>query len=250
MKLEANSFKSWRTSQIGGQSYSSVIMSKMNSSEDKVRSRRNLLVAAVSLGALVLAGGVIAASRVLTRSNNGTSETSTTSQTTSSSSTQQSLSDFPVVLVANVSNLEVGIPITFNYPLDETPNILVKLGEHAQGGVGPDGDIVAFSQICQHLGCIYGFVAANESPNCEVSNSFEASKPVGYCCCHGSIYDLANGGEVIGGPAPRHVPQVLLNFDSSTGNIYATGMTPPTIYGHDTGSNDVSNDLQGGTIVS
>ena len=38
-------------------------------------------------------------------------------------------------------------PITFNYPLDDEPNIMVKLGQKAEGGVGPDGDIVAFSQI-------------------------------------------------------------------------------------------------------
>ena len=43
---------------------------------------------------------------------------------------------------------------------------------------------------------------------------------------------------MIGGPAPRPLPQVILSFDSSTGNIYATGMTAPTIFGYDTGSND------------
>jgi hypothetical protein len=41
---------------------------------------------------------------------------------------------------------------------------------------------------------------------------------------------------------------VILELDSSTGDIYATGMTPPTIYGYDTGSNDVLADLRGGTL--
>jgi Rieske Fe-S protein len=76
-----------------------------------------------------------------------------------------------------------------------------------------------------------------------------ASGPVGYCCCHGSVYDLANAGKVIGGPAPRPLPMVVLDVDSS-GDIYAVGMTPPTIFGHNTGSNDVSADLQGGNLVS
>jgi arsenite oxidase small subunit len=118
----------------------------------------------------------------------------------------------------------------------------------AEGGVGPDGDIVAYSQVCQHLGCIYAFIAPGSSPSCD--SSYLASGPVGYCCCHGSVYDLANAAKVVGGPAPRPVPMVILSYDSATGNIYATGMTPPTIFGYDTGSNDVSDDLQGGTLVS
>jgi len=138
--------------------------------------------------------------------------------------------------------------VSFNYPLEETPNLLVKLGEKAQGGVGPDGDIVAFSQICQHLGCIYGFVPTGQSPSCD--NTYKASSPVGYCCCHGSVFDLINGARVVAGPAPRPVPQVVLDLDSSTGDIYATGMLPPTIFGHSTGSDNVLYDLQGGTPVS
>ena len=192
------------------------------------------------------------AMRTLNKQGAKSTVTNTTAHTTTSStSVSESISaDFPVVMVANLSQLQVGIPVSFNYPLEETPNILVKLGQQAQGAVGPDQDIVAYSQICQHMGCNYGFVAAGSSPACEVSTTYKASGPVGYCCCHGSIYDYANGGKVIGGPAPRPVPSVILSVDSPTGNIYATGMSPPTIFGYDTGSNDVSNDLHGGTLVS
>jgi hypothetical protein len=41
-----------------------------------------------------------------------------------------------------------------------------------------------------------------------------------------------------------------MEFDGSTGDLYAKGMTPPSIFGHATGSNDVIRDLQGGTLVS
>jgi hypothetical protein len=41
-----------------------------------------------------------------------------------------------------------------------------------------------------------------------------------------------------------------LQFDEATGDIYAVGMGPPTIFGHNTGSSDVSYDLQGGTPVT
>ena len=154
---------------------------------------------------------------------------------------------FPKVKVSSVSELSTGVVVIFNYPLNNEPNILVKLGQKAEGGVGPDGDIVAFSQICQHLGCIWGFVAQGKSPT--VNPSFVAPSPVGYCPCHGSVYDLLESGKVIGGPAPRPAPQVQLQTDSS-GDIYAVTMGPPAIFGHDTGSTDVTNDLQGGTLVS
>jgi len=153
---------------------------------------------------------------------------------------------FPRVQIAQLSALQVGQPVAFNYPLDNEPNILVKLGVPAQGGVGSDQDIVAFSSICQHLGCIYGFQATGSSPTCNAS--YKADRPVGYCCCHGSVFDLANAANVLSGPSPRPQPQVKLEIDGS-GNILAVGMGPPTIFGHQTGSNDVSADLQGGTPV-
>jgi arsenite oxidase small subunit len=170
------------------------------------------------------------------------SSASTTTSTTSSTS-----SPFPQVMVANVSDLQVNQPVSFAYPLEETPNIIVKLGVKATGGVGPEGDIVAYSVVCQHLGCIVGFLPAGSAPNCDPTA--KATGPQGYCCCHGTVYDLVNGAAVTSGPAPRPVPQVILSVDNS-GDIYAIGMTPPSIFGHGTGSNDVLNDLQGGTLVS
>jgi len=228
--------------------------------EGSDESRRNLLKVGLGVSAALVIGGAASITRTLI--NPGIPETISTSQTTNttantsgSQSASQSgfvpppaVPNFPVILVANLSDLQVGVPVDFNYPLEETPNILVKLGVKAVGGVGPDGDIVAFSQVCQHLGCIYGFVDAGSSPICD--SSYKAAGPVGYCCCHGSIYDLANAAKVLGGPALRPQPQVILYFDSNTGNIFATGMSAPTIFGYNTGSNDVSSDLQGGTLVS
>ena len=160
---------------------------------------------------------------------------------------------WPSIKIANISSLEPATPLSFNYPLVETPNILVKLGVQAQGGVGPDSDIVAFSQVCQHLGCIFGFVATGSAATCNAS--YKASGPSGYCCCHGSVYDLVNGAKVTSGPAPRPVPQVTLKYDSSTGDIYAIGMGPPTIFQHGPpGTSDpasvLQDDLTGGTIVT
>ena len=198
-------------------------------------SRRSFLKWALGVGVVLVLGGVAAVTKSLWTPVSAASGTTT------------SLS-FPRVKVANLSGLALNTPVTFNYPLDDEPNVLVKLGQKASGGVGPDGDIVAFSLICQHLGCPIAYQEPGTSPSC--NSGYKASGPVGYCCCHGSVYDFANGAKVIGGPAPRPEPQVTLHFDSSTGDIYAVGMGPPTVFGHDTGSSDVSADLQGGNLVS
>jgi len=230
-------------------------------SAEKPNQRRQFLKLSLAAGLVLAAGGIATVTRSLfspliaepspapsteTVTETVTAGSSTASSTESSSST--AASPFPQVKVANISDLSGGQTVTFNYPLTNTPNLLAKLGEEVEGGVGPDGDIVAYSQVCQHLGCIWGYVPEGGSPKCD--SSYKAQGPVGYCCCHGSIYDLTDGGKVIGGPSPRPQPQVTLGFDSATGDIFAVGMGPPTIFGHNTGSDDVLDDLQGGTVVS
>jgi arsenite oxidase small subunit len=201
--------------------------------EAKPHSRRNFLKFAMALSSLLAVGGIAAVLKSITNPAPPGAATA-------------GPGEFPRVKVAQLSDLQVGQPIAFNYPLDNEPNILVRLGVKSEGGVGPDGDVVAFSSICQHLGCIYGFQSTGSSPAC--NPSYTADRPVGYCCCHGSVFDLANAANVIAGPSPRPQPQVKLDIDTS-GNIYAVGMGPPTIFGHQTGSNDVSADLHGGNPV-
>lgn len=156
--------------------------------------------------------------------------------------------EWPKIKVKNASSLQVNAPVSFAYPLTTTPNLLVKLGQKVPNGVGPDGDIVAFSVVCQHLGCIVGYQEAGSSPSC--NSSFKASGPVCYCCCHAGIYDLANEAKVLAGPPPNPLPFVVLEYDDSTGDIYATGMTSPAIFGKGVFGKGVDGDLLGGTVVS
>jgi arsenite oxidase small subunit len=160
---------------------------------------------------------------------------------------------WPRLKVTNINDLQLLIPFHFNYPLMNTPNLLVKLGVKAKNGIGPEEDIVAFSDICQHLGCFYGFVPPDGSPPC--NSGYKAPEANGYCCCHGSIYDFVDGAKVIGGPAPRPVPQVQLELDQATGDIYAVSMGPPTIFGHGPPGTTkpelvLQYDTSGGTLVS
>jgi arsenite oxidase small subunit len=200
-------------------------------SDSPNETRRDFLKYAVTVSALLAAGGIAAVTKSIT--NPALSE-------------EHGSKVFPKVKIAQLTDLKVNEPVTFNYPLENEPNVLVKLGIKADGGVGPDGDIVAFSILCQHLGCVYAFQPPDTSPTC--NPSYKADSPVGYCCCHGTVYDFLHAAKVVSGPSPRPQPQVKLEVDSS-GNIFATGMGPPSVFGHNTGSNDVSADLEGGNPV-
>jgi arsenite oxidase small subunit len=202
------------------------------------QSRRRFLKTTVVASAVIAAGGAAAVAKSLLVPPTSAAPTG-----------------FPTVQLLDANNnpitvtsLQVNAPFIFPYPLDDEPSILVKLGVQAEKGIGPDGDIIAFSDLCQHLGCQPGFVAQGQSP--AVNPSYVAPGPILYCPCHGSKYNLLQDAAVIQpSPAPRAVPRVMLQLDDA-GNIYAIGMTPPTIFGHGTpGSSDISADLQGGNLV-
>lgn len=74
----------------------------------------------------------------------------------------------------------------------KVPGFIVKL---------PNNEIVAYSRICPHLGCIFNFV--KEPSDCERNYNFRPDGPVFACPCHLSVYDIAQAGKVVSGPAPR-----------------------------------------------
>lgn len=142
----------------------------------------------------------------------------------------------------NVTTLELYL---FNYPLRNEPNFLLNLypangqapsasnpgAENVHGGIGTHGSIVAYSGICQHLGCpapAIAFYPPGTCPNTPSGKTFYL-----HCSCHGSTYDPANRATNLTGPAVLPLPQVILETDAS-GNIFATGMTPtsPPVNGH------------------
>ncbi|BCS92616.1 hypothetical protein L3N51_02389 [Metallosphaera sp. J1] len=109
-------------------------------------------------------------------------------------------------MVANYNSLTVGSPVTTTYM--GYPITIVRTGVKSVGGVGPNGDVVAFSNVCVHMG---GPVQYDPKTNC------------GVCPYHYSQYDFTRGGiQVIGHPN-QFLPQVILEYDSTTGNIYALG---------------------------
>jgi Rieske Fe-S protein len=136
-------------------------------------------------------------------------------------------------------NADTADVITFNYPLRNEPNFLLNLAPAAGktngatnvvGGVGPQKSIVAFSAICQHLGCpapaIY-YYPPGLCPQTPGGRAFYI-----HCTCHGSTYDAANGASNLTGPAVLPLPQVVLDWSPDDDILYATSVVGPTVNGH------------------
>lgn len=96
------------------------------------------------------------------------------------------------------------------------PGFIVKL---------PNGDVEAYSRICPHLGCIFNFVSDPEE--CAKGYNFKPAGPVFACPCHLSVYDIAQGGKVVSGPAPRPPRKFQLKREGE--NIEVTSLEAGSI---------------------
>jgi cytochrome b6-f complex iron-sulfur subunit len=94
--------------------------------------------------------------------------------------------------LARLNDIPVGNAKSVQGP-DDKPVIVTRTA---------DGTAVAFSAICTHQGCTV--------------------KPAGkelHCPCHGSRYDAATG-KVLGGPAPKPLPEMTVHV---VGGAVVTG---------------------------
>ena len=149
--------------------------------------------------------------------------------------------------VENEYNVSTGELYLFNYPLRNEPNFLLNLAPANRQspspthpgafdvpyGIGTNKSIVAYSAICQHLGCPAPAIAYYPPGTC--SQTFNTPNMTGqpfyiHCSCHGSTYDPANSANNLTGPAVLPLPQVLLQ--EVDGNIYAYGEIGPPVNGH------------------
>ncbi|MFQ5443597.1 MAG: arsenate reductase (azurin) small subunit, partial [Nitrospinales bacterium] len=95
--------------------------------------------------------------------------------------------------------------------------LLIKLGEPALGGIGPDRDVVAFSAFCTHQG---GPLEDAYDPE---------NKAMGPCEFHLSTFDLTRHGMMISASATQNLPQIVLELEGD--DIYAVGVLG-LIFGH------------------
>lgn len=132
--------------------------------------------------------------------------------------------------------LKAGEAFLFNYPYTVSPVFLLAFEREikpvelitedkqryaAPAGVGPNRSIVAFSAICAHK-LMYptpaiSFIGLRKGGRGE-------SAQVIHCCGDNSRYDPLQGARVIGGPAPQPLAAVLLEWDSSSDQLWTAGM--------------------------
>jgi Rieske Fe-S protein len=175
--------------------------------------RRILAVAAFSISALVLIEIGSPLSRPAqspTAISNPTTQTATTvpnpttqtAATVSNPTTQTSasLSNQPAQtgrLLTNASSIPSNHALTFDDP-KFGPALLIHLD---------NGQFVAYSAICTHLGCQVYFAREFR----EIS-----------CPCHHAIFDPYHNARVVWGPPRSPLPAIPIQYDPSTGNIYLT----------------------------
>lgn len=100
-------------------------------------------------------------------------------------------------------------PHSFNYPDADSPCVAVKMGARVPGGVGPEGDIVAFSTLCTHQGC---------------ATEYDAKDRCLKCPCHFSIFDAERAGQMVCGQAPTKLPRIVLEYDAKSDAVTAVAV--------------------------
>jgi len=115
--------------------------------------------------------------------------------------------NYPSNRLANIADLKVNEPVDIEYPDADSPGVLIKLGQAVEDGVGPDGDVVAYSVLCPHKGYAMSYNTDDRTMNCPG---------------HFSRFDVEAGGQQVWGHATQNLPQFTLRVDDN-GDIYAEG---------------------------
>ncbi len=109
---------------------------------------------------------------------------------------------YPPKKIEGAERVAPGSFLYFTYPKREDQAVLVRNAE---------GEYLAFSRKCAHLGC---------------SIEFDAARRCLSCPCHRGIYD-SRTGYVVYGPPPRPLDQIVLQVRAG-GEVWAVGRTVGT----------------------
>ncbi|GCE27871.1 hypothetical protein KDA_33550 [Dictyobacter alpinus] len=91
--------------------------------------------------------------------------------------------------VVSSKNQTVNTAIAFTNPADQQASLMIHL---------PDGNFAAYEKACTHEG---------------VKVNYDPAKKLLVCPAHGAIFDPANGGKVVQGPADTPLPMVKVNVN-------------------------------------
>ncbi|MFG6158165.1 arsenate reductase (azurin) small subunit [Halomonas sp. 1390] len=116
---------------------------------------------------------------------------------------------YPRDVIAKLGDLKINEPLSFNYPDDRSPCVVIRKGREVKGGVGPERDVVAYSTQCTHMGCPVSYDQASETFKCP---------------CHYSIFDPDNAGQMVIGQATENLPRIILAYDEAEDVIQAVSV--------------------------
>jgi nitrite reductase/ring-hydroxylating ferredoxin subunit len=102
---------------------------------------------------------------------------------------------FTAQRIGSVAELQRNKSMLFRFPTDKDPCIAVCT---------PDGELVAYSQVCTHLSCA---VIYKEEEL--------------FCPCHNGVFEL-KAGRPTAGPPTRSLPRIVL--EKRAGQLFATGV--------------------------
>jgi len=122
------------------------------------------------------------------------------SEVTSQTDQQQSLLAYPPTKIEGAERVMPGSFLYFDYPKGSNPAVLVRT---------MDGQYLAYSRKCAHLGC---------------SVDYDTARRCLTCPCHRGVYD-SRTGYVMYGPPPRPLHQIILQMRGG-GEVWAVGKRP------------------------
>lgn len=117
--------------------------------------------------------------------------------------------NYPNKTVAKSKGMPVNDVVNFTYPDESSPCVAIRMGNPVPGGVGPNNDIVAYSQLCTHMGCPVNYDSG--------TRTFK-------CGCHYSVFDPEMGGQMVCGQATENLPMVKLQYDAKSDTVTAIGI--------------------------
>lgn len=170
--------------------------------------KRREFIKRIAVSSTLVATGVSAAYELLVRLDSGQQQQSvqviqqqqtvSSSQTTQVGSSSSSQIETPAgyVFITAVSALAGKTSAYFNHPTQGT-SLLVSVS----------GQWKAFSATCTHQPCTVGYSSGSSIR----------------CPCHGATFSTSNGS-VLGGPAPRPLPEFGVQVDAN-GNLFVTTST-------------------------
>ncbi len=158
---------------------------------DMLTSRRTFLRVSGAAGLIALGDILALSSCASSGAGSAPSETASTTNTGGDTGSMGGTSS----IIGNIKNLPLNSAEPFTVAKNDDPGVLIHL---------PNNQVVAFDAVCTHEGCTVAY-----NPD---SKHLE-------CPCHGSVFDPANQGKVLHGPARQPLTSIKITINNSTGNI-------------------------------